>query len=47
MATLEDRVKDLERRMNTIEDAYDNLPARVHTPVDDEAEPPRGKGPKK
>ena len=39
--TTEDRVKDLERRMHTMEDAFDNLPARVTTPpAADEPDPP-------
>lgn len=41
-AELEDRVKDLERRMNTLEDAYDNLPGRMHA-QDDEAPQPKAK----
>lgn len=50
-APIEDRVKDLERRLHTLEDAYDNLPRGMGVsaadPAPDEiAKPTKDKPPK-
>lgn len=41
-AELEDRVKDLERRLHTLEDDFANLPANMRA-QDDETSQPKAK----
>ena len=44
---LEGRVKDLERRMHTLEDDHANLPARDRVPDAEVSKPAKDRDPKK